>query len=705
MIRGTGRRPCRPRTLLSGPLAPFSDLGHVDSPDAGQLRRALGQAAHLLAATEPSYSVVDILLSRLGHEPTVREQASLLAAGRTTPGLVNGWPLPDLPSPSLRRALSIPGAAIGSMAISADSQWIATVDDGGSARIWDVAGGMQRCRLSDAGSKILDVAIASDGTWLATRSDDGLARIWDPETGRLSARLTASGDRLVSLDVVPDSTALVTSDSHGITRVWDIATRTERHGWAPADSSLNGVVIAPDGSWLARTNLRGAVELWDIATGVTRAWLRSVIRMPVWRWSGVGPSPSRITTGPTVAVTPDSAGLVVINNAGDICLCDSHGRERRVITAYTAGLTSLTISPNGTWLATTGRDESVRIWDLRHGRPRRLTEPGSCVGPVTISPDATWLATIGADGVARIWDVATGRRRADLTGHAGPVTSLAVAPDGGWLATVGDDGSVRIWDATAGAAQPRSAGGRIDEVEIIFAPDGSRFVSRGHDPHDPTSSGTVRIHDAATGEPYVELPGVQVRRGALAIAPDSRWLVTANDIGPVTIWDLATGRRLAAMKNYARHAVHVAVSPDGGQIEVRQRDNTTRRWDIRTREEIGQAPAFDSWTKPDDPPVRAATVTQEMGWSPDRSWFAVASGRTIRISPSDAADPVAIMRVDHDVSSCAWTPSGDALVVSGSAGLYKFEFRRPGGRIPRPRTPGESDTARIRSTDLWQEWR
>jgi WD40 repeat protein len=68
---------------------------------------------------------------------------------------------------------------------------------------------------------------------------------------------------------------------------------------------------------------------------------------------------------------------------------------------------------------------------------------------VAIAPDGTWLATTGHDETVRIWDRATGACTT-LTGHTDAVWAMAIAPNGTWLATTGNDGTVRIWNSAGG---------------------------------------------------------------------------------------------------------------------------------------------------------------------------------------------------------------------------------------------------------------
>jgi WD40 repeat protein len=64
---------------------------------------------------------------------------------------------------------------------------------------------------------------------------------------------------------------------------------------------------------------------------------------------------------------------------------------------------------------------------------------------VAFSPDGTLLATGGRDSQIRIWRVDTGEELVTLSDHSKPVLSLSFNPTGTLLVSGSGDNFVKLW--------------------------------------------------------------------------------------------------------------------------------------------------------------------------------------------------------------------------------------------------------------------
>ncbi|WP_312885662.1 WD40 repeat domain-containing protein [Streptomyces physcomitrii] len=95
----------------------------------------------------------------------------------------------------------------------------------------------------------------------------------------------------------------------------------------------------------------------------------------------------------------------------------------------------------------------MRCWDPATGAPAGppafrgelvLRDPGPRSRALTLTPDGSRLATADEDGAVRLLDTATGTLLARLRVHSGPVTDVVASPDGTLLATTGEDGALTV---------------------------------------------------------------------------------------------------------------------------------------------------------------------------------------------------------------------------------------------------------------------
>ena len=303
--------------------------------------------------------------------------------------------------------------------------------------------------------------------------------------------------------------------------------------------------------------------------------------------------------------------------------CQTLGYHDAKATRFAAGSSrhwpQLAFSPDGKWLASTGNDCSVIVWDVStHAEVQRLKGHSTAITHIAWSVDSKRLASAAKDPepadkefVVKLWNVDTGKI-AHLARHTKHVTHLAFSPDGRQLATSSDDRTIELWDATTGREIFCLKGHTRAVDHCCFSPDSASLASAGNDT-------TVRIWDSRSGAqigmPLVHEAGVK----CVAFSPNGRWLASAGDDGAVKLTDLRCVKEVAKLAGHEREIRHVAYSADGKRLASAGADKTVRIWDALTGKQLAELKGH------------ATTVTC-VQFSHDDSQIASASGdRTIRL--------------------------------------------------------------------------
>lgn len=107
--------------------------------------------------------------------------------------------------------------------------------------------------------------------------------------------------------------------------------------------------------------------------------------------------------------------------------------------------TAMSFTPDGILLIASTLGPFLAV-DGESGRTI-ATMPGNIGGTtrLAVSPDGSTVATGGRDGLVRLWDTATWTQTMALAGHQGELWGVGFAPDGRTLATTGQDGTTRVW--------------------------------------------------------------------------------------------------------------------------------------------------------------------------------------------------------------------------------------------------------------------
>jgi WD40 repeat protein/tetratricopeptide (TPR) repeat protein len=298
----------------------------------------------------------------------------------------------------------------------------------------------------------------------------------------------------------------------------------------------------------------------------------------------------------------------------------------------------------------------------------RLTGHEGPVCSVAVTPDGRYVVSGSGDDTVRLWDLATGKEERRFTGHERWVTSVAVTPDGRYVVSGSGDFTVRVWDLATGKEERRFTGHERWVNSVAVTPDGKYVVSGSHD-------NTVRLWELATGKEVRRFTGHEAAVISVAVAPDGRYIVSGSGgvwankdwvkiDNTVRLWELATGKEVRRFTGHEYAVSSVAVTPDGKYV-VSGIDDGVRLWDLATGKEVRRFMGHQDW-------VRSVAVTPDGkyivsgsgGKWVNKAW--VESDTTVRVW--DLATGKEVRRfTGHEgpVNSVAVTPDGQ-YVVSGS---------------------------------------
>ena len=360
----------------------------------------------------------------------------------------------------------------------------------------------------------------------------------------------------------------------------------------------------------------------------------------------------------------------------------SSAKPELVIQAgHTKPINTVAFSPDGRWLASGGKDDTIKIWDISTGYLlRTLYGHSSNVNAIAVSPDGKFLASASgdmtdkrdlstfkgggvvggiADNTVRVWDVQTGRELRSLTGHELPVGGLAFSNDGRSLTSASGD-AIKVWDVATGrelssqktkydksgmekydSFRSFSIFGRdkrevqqaewqknlkLSASKIIVSP-GGQLAAVGQ----PDKA--VRIYDARSGRELRELTFKAIpdaENSSIAFSSDGRLVAHATTNDVVSVQEAATGRELYSLKTgFSKTPQRIAFS-NGGRLVVTAANpvaagslTAVKLWDAATGQHLRELNAG----------VKEQSDTRVISFSRDDRLIATvgAGSKTIRI--------------------------------------------------------------------------
>jgi serine/threonine protein kinase/WD40 repeat protein len=277
------------------------------------------------------------------------------------------------------------------------------------------------CHLAEATwpaeGRVDAAAMSPDGVHFAIGDSNGNASIWNLTTGKAERKM-AHGPYVHAVAYDATGERLATGSIDGTVHIYNLADGTEAPEIKAHEGGVLSVRFSPDGQWLLTGGYDNMARIWDLATGKELDELQG---HSWWVWA------AEFSPDGNLIVTAGQDGKAVVWQRGPSKeRPDGLYHELTSFTKHRGPIYAAKFTPDGGQIATGGYDQRVLLW-----RPEN-------VKPIDVKLRVNDLPDPPAPF-------------RELTGHRGPVRTLAFSPDGKTPASGGQDNQVVIWDVAAAA--------------------------------------------------------------------------------------------------------------------------------------------------------------------------------------------------------------------------------------------------------------
>ena len=537
-------------------------------------------------------------------------------------------------------------------------------------------------RLTQHQGGVLSVDISPNGQYIVTASNDKTIKLWTHQ-GQLLQTLPHEAT-VHRVAFAPDSQQIVAGGLDGILKVWGVD-GTLVHQIQAHEQPIWGVATSADGQLMVSTSSDRTLKLWHLPNGEllrtltanTAVWnaafspdsqqlAGAIMDGTVQRWTVQG-EPLQPFLGHQaevwdIAYCPDGR-LVTVSSDRTAKVWTPDGELLHTLqTAEQPALLGVDCSDNGEFIATSGKDNAVNIWQSDGNFIRTVRGHGATIRDVALGSDGTLAVSASDDGTARLWQRHQYLSR-PMRSHRETVWGLAVSPDSQLVASVSEAEGILFWKNFQPVHRLP-----LNQENLTFAADGQTLLISGF-----SSLMQFAVEPLLQSQPVMTprwrqetgagiLFGLDIQSGkAIAGEPADRLIATGADNGQISLWQM-NGDRLRSFEAHNSRIWQVAFSPDGTLLASASEDGNVRLWQLDGT--------------PVATPVLQAAAVWGVAFSPDGQLLAATSvDDSLHLWDLATQTRQRIPGQSQGLTRVAFSPDGQTIATGGIDATVKLWSR------------------------------
>ena len=478
---------------------------------------------------------------------------------------------------------------------------------------------------------------SQDGEWIAIANYDGVIKVINIQSGECLAQIKRTEEHNVywHINFSPNRKWIATANFHGIVEVLDVhrgvcTAEMDRGNREAKGADIYRLELSPNGQYVAATADNSGTEgtqtyIWCPETGEL-----------IFKFAGRNFSFSQ-DSYLLAGVTSDEAigDTDPINHYISVWNITTSERisHFRVKSAW---MDTLAFSPRNEFLASSSRDESLRVWDIAKGIQKEVYENFGTSRTVPFySTEGELFAIVDGQDTIEVWNMdrsekiqtpelhprsidarwfrdfpqlALADMRTDTTqnrktqpGNIHTFSTIREAacfpdpvmflPDGETLAARGYRNGIVLWDVESKQVRETLLKDtRITSFTVL--PSGDMLAAHSED-------NNIKVWDARKPDaPIAEFTETDPVRliWKIAFAPTGDRLAVGSREGTIYLYDFKRQERLKTFTGHTDFIWSVTFSPDGKRLASGSSDDTNRLWDVASGEEIAEFPLDEPQT-------------------------------------------------------------------------------------------------------------